>query len=173
MKANLIRGLAAASLLSCSTVALAAQPIVLDAEQMDHVTAGAHPFIEQLVALLPTIPANANGAVWLDLLSAGTGPLLQLLQQALTEPIAFQQLSNGDLMATQQLQSGGQLVIIKQPGSAEAAATQAAPGATVTTYLLNPGEPINVRQVSSAGTNYMFIQSTGSTKAVTTQGSTP
>lgn len=170
MKAHLKCTLAMLSLLATPMFGIAAQPVVLDAANMDRVTAGSRPLFERIAGVLDSLPRGVGdiGAPTFEGLSAEQ---MALLTQALQgEQIAFEQTRPGELTATHKLPSGETLVIVKQLSSGEAAspATElpgvpAVPSVPqqVTTHLFNPGEPLNVRQASSNGVNYLYLRSTG------------
>ena len=172
MNPNLKRALAALPLLTGTAVCLAAQPLVLDAASMDRVTAGSRPLFERIASVLATLPPGAGDIDSLQF-ERFSAKQQALLTRALGgEQITFQQTRPGELTATQQLASGETLVVVKQlAAAADAAAASSRSSGQVTTYLVNPGESLNVRQTSVNGINYLYIRSAGNSTITATQRS--
>lgn len=174
--------LALAPLLVGTTSTMAADPLILDSANMDRITAGSKPLFERIAGLLGTLPRSANDAEPAGFQSLNAEQTALLTRALEGEQLTFRQTRTGELTASHQLASGEKLVIIKEFSSSPAASATggSAPPAVaaailppqarqVTTRLVNPGETVNVRQASAGGTNYLYIQSTGSSAITVTQ----
>lgn len=170
MKANLKSRLMALPLLAFSTLTFAAEPVLLDAADMDRVTAGSQPVLERIANVLATVPRNPESLKFGELLALDADQLALLTQLASSEPISFRQLDSGDLVAIHQLQSGEKMVFFKQNGPVDfTSLPQRATGESVNTYLLNSGESLHVRQISTGESNYLYIYNPGSSTITTSQ----
>lgn len=170
MKANYRVKLAILPLLACSTGAIAAEPITLSAQQMDRITAGAESLFENLSKMSGMMSAQSLHLLSGEGLSLNTEQLSRITQLASSEPLTFRQSNTGEWVATKQLHPGLQLVLVKErmPGGSTSLAQQSQ-GNTVTTHLLNPGESLSVRQISSGGVNYLYLSSGASSSVVTSR----
>jgi hypothetical protein len=168
MKTNLrytgIRhALAILPLLAGVTLPAAAGPVMLGGSDMDRITAGTQKILEQAAGVVASIQAEDMPA-----LAADQSALLHKIASG--ELVAFQRLPTGELIAAQQPQPGQKIVLVQQTAPADAAPASAlTTGGNATTYLLKPGEALNILQTSSGGTNYLYIRSTGASSVTTTQ----
>lgn len=141
MDAKLKVKLSVLPLLACSGLAFASQPVLLDASDMDRVTAGAQPLFGTVIE---NIIGNIAGASLL------TPPRLHLDNWVPLTP--------------------GQLTSIKQLiANASAVTHEVTQGEPVTTFQLKPGEALQIRQTSSGGVNYAYVRSTGNASIQTIQ----
>jgi hypothetical protein len=175
MKANLKKAdikcaLAILPLFASTILTAAADPVMLARADMDRITAGTQKIAEQAAGFLAGTASVALN-IQQEEVAALTADQLALLHKiASGELAAFQRLPSGELAAAQQLQSGQQIVLVRQGAPADAAPASAlSAGGNVTTYLLKPGEALNIRQTSGGGTNYLYIRSSGASSITATQ----
>lgn len=152
MKADLKHKLALLSLFACSALACAAEPALLGAKDMDRITAGAPQVLEQLVSMFKA--------------TQGGGSSIQLAE--LRPLLTADQLA----MISQKLASGEPISFVKQLSATEAGALpELSHNEGVTTYTLQPGETLKVKQASSNGVNYLYVYSGGNSTVTTPQHS--
>jgi hypothetical protein len=169
-KAGIKRALAILPLLAGATLPAAAGPIMLGGSDMDRITAGTQKIFEQAAGLLVAMSGQAPDGRTEDVPALATDQSALLQKIASGELVAFQRLPTGELVAARQLQPGQQIVLVRQTAPADVTSTSAlSTGGNMTTYLLKPGEALNIRQASSGGTNYLYIRSTGSSSVTATQ----
>ena len=175
MKINLTytdikHALAILPLLAGATLPAAAGPVMLGGSDMDSITAGTQKILEQAAGLLAITPGAVLSSQAEDMLALAADQSALLHKIASGELVAFQRLPTGELIAAQQPQPGQKIVLVQQAAPTDAAPAAAlSAGGNVTTYLLKPGEALNIRQTSSGGTNYLYIRSTGASSVTTTQ----
>lgn len=111
MKAGLKIRLSMLPLLACSTLAFASGPILLNASDMDRVTAGSQSFLQNitnLFAAAPMNPAGLNSSNWISLTSDQLTSIKQLMAN---EPASRYQVAPGDSVIVYQLKPGEALQI--------------------------------------------------------------
>jgi hypothetical protein len=175
MKTNLTytgikHALAILPLLAGAVLPAAASPVMLGSSDLDRITAGTQKILEQAAGLLATAPGAVFSIQAEDMLALAADQSALLHKIASGELVAFQRLPTGELIVAQQPQPGQKIVLVQQAAPADAAPVSAlSGGGNVTTYLLKPGEALNIQQTSSGGTNYLYIRSTGASSVTTTQ----
>lgn len=174
MKTNLTytdikHALAILPLLAGAALPAAAGPVMLGGSDMDSITAGTQKILERVADLLAATPGAAFGIQAEDMLVLAADQSALLHKIASGELVAFQRLPTGELIAAQQPQPGQKIVLVQQAAPDAAPASALSAGGNVTTYLLKPGEALNIRQTSSGGTNYLYIRSTGASSVTTAQ----
>jgi hypothetical protein len=152
-KMNRTHKLAALSLLIFSQGLLAAGPVPLNTAELDRITAGTHPFLDNIVAMIAV--ATDAGRLHLDqALSLRIREALLSAVPGTAQAVSFQQ-SNGSLeVVTNQskladLSSFRQLFGAIDPLFVE---QHKAAGNTLT-----PGVPVWIRQVNAQGTSYTYV----------------
>ncbi|WP_019142216.1 hypothetical protein [Noviherbaspirillum massiliense] len=139
MKANAKIRLGILSLFASSALALAAEPVLLDAPDMDRVTAGSQSFFANLLDMLKITPPGTT-----SLLASGWLPLTSDQLSSIKKALA------------------NELAVLQQSAKSGAVTTyQVRPGETITTYQLRPGESLQIQQFNSGGSNYAFVRSNG------------
>lgn len=168
MKVNVKRKLIMLPLLAFSTWA-SANPVLLETSAMDRITAGTQTGLEHLANVLTAVRDTAGNLSPIDLLPAlGAEQLAVLTKLAGNEPITFHLSQSGEFVATQQSQSGEQVVFAKQLDAADTASLrQNNPNEQVKTYTLGPGESLHLQETSAGGASYIYVYSSGNSTVTT------
>lgn len=171
MKKNLRRRLAILPALACSTLALA-EPLALDGAMMERVTAGSQSTLERIAALLSALPANAEGIRLAELLPALGADQLAYFTKLGAEPVVFQGTTTSESASLHQPAPGEPLVLVRQAVKGDAANANALnAGDAMKTYFLHPGESLRLQQTGSAGSNSLYVYSTGNSTVTVFQSS--
>ncbi|HEX7634247.1 MAG TPA: hypothetical protein VF427_03070 [Noviherbaspirillum sp.] len=142
MKADLKHKLALLPLFAYSALTCAAEPALLGAQDMDRITAGAPQVLEQLVSMFKAAQGGGSSIRLTELTPLFTADQLAMISQKL---------------ASGEPEAGALPELTHNEG--------------VTTYTLQPGETLKVKQASSNGVNYLYVYSGGNSTVTMPQHS--